>query len=65
MARTPDRVPRDTLREEFPEPPPDELIAPDLPDDPEDGWDPVGLTMLGRWLTRAYLRAQVESISDE
>ena len=47
MARTPDPVPRDTLREEFPAPPPDELIAPDLPDDPDD-WDPVGLTMLGQ-----------------
>ncbi len=64
MARTPDPVPRDTLREEFPAPPPDELIAPDLPDDPDD-WDPVGLTMLGRWLTRAYLRSQADPGSDE
>ena len=65
MARTPDRVPRDTLRKEFPAPPPDELIAPDLPGDPEDDWDPDGLQMMARWLTRAYLRAQAEPGPDE
>ena len=57
MARIPDRVPRDILRVEVPEPPPDELIAPDPPGDPEDHWDPVGIAMLGRWLTRSCLRA--------
>ena len=60
MARVPDEVPRDI----FPEPPLDELINPDPPGDPDD-WDPVGLTLLGRWFTRAYLRAQAHPDPDE
>ena len=60
MARVPDEVPRDI----FPESPLDELINPDPPGDPDD-WDPVGLTLLGRWFTRAYLRAQAHPDPDE
>ena len=62
MARVPDRVP-----DFFPKgvhEPPDELSDPDPPGDPDD-WDPVGLTMLGRWFTRAYLRAQADLGPDE
>ena len=65
MARTPDRVPRDTLREEFPAPPPDDLIAPDPPGNSEVDWDPDGVAMFGRWLTRSYLRAQADPGPDE
>ena len=42
------------------EPPLDELSDPDPLCDPEGSWDPVGLTLLGRWFTRAYLRAQAD-----
>ena len=61
MVRVPDEVPRDI----FPEPPLDELNNPDPLCDPEGSWDPVGLTLLGRWFTRAYLRAQVDPGPDE
>ena len=61
MAPTPDRVPPITV----PGPPPDDLIDPDLVVDPDDGWDPVGLAMLARWLARSYLRAQDDPGPDE
>ena len=61
MAPTPDRVPRSPVPAEVH----DDLIAPGPPGAPEDGWDPDGLNMLGRWLTRAYLRAQAEPLPDE
>ena len=55
------RVPRSPVPAEVVDPP-DDLIAPDTPVDPADDWDPDGLKMFGRWLTRAYLRAQAESV---
>ena len=58
MARTPDRVPREILcARNSPQPPPDDLIAPDPPGNSEVDWDPDGVAMFGRWLTRSYLRA--------
>ena len=61
MAPTPDRVPRSPVPAEVP----DDLIAPDPPGHPEEDWDPDGVAMCGRWLTRAYLRAQAEPGPDE
>ena len=63
MARVPDPVP-DFSPIGVPDPP-DELIPQDPPGDPEDDWDPDGLQMMARWLTRAYLRAQAEPGPDE
>ena len=65
MAPTPDRVPRDIVHTEVPDLPPDDLIPPDLPGDSGEGWDPVGLAMLARWLARSYLRAQDDPGPDE
>ena len=64
MARVPDQVPRIPVPAEVPDSP-DDLIAPDPLGDPEDDWDPDGLKMFGRWLTRAYLRAQADGLPDE
>ena len=64
MARVPDEVP-DFFPKGVHEPPLDELSDPDPLCDPEGSWDPVGLTLLGRWFTRAYLRAQADLAPDE
>ena len=64
MAPTPDRVPRSPVPAEVHDPP-DDLIAPDPLGAPEDHWDPDGLAMFARWMTRAYLRAQAEPGPDE
>ena len=64
MARVPDRVPPSPVPAEVVDPP-DDLIVPDPPGDPEADWDPDGLAMVGRWLTRAYLRAQADGLPDE
>ena len=69
MARPPDPFPSDAVPTQGPNPATDGLTSPDsppdIPDDSGEDWDPGSLTMLARWLTRSYLRAQADPDPEE
>lgn len=73
MARPPDPLPGDAFPKQVPNPAAEGLTSPDsppdspaeIPDDPGEDWDPGSLTMLARWLTRSYLRAQADPAPEE